>query len=102
MPIKDYSEDDDYYSQGFEEDNVVSIWVGLTDDSNDPEELDVLQDLCGVGYYELSDQEGNCFDFKNSSLKDLLLEMSYSKSFIEEALNTAKGKGSRIILHYFG
>lgn len=93
MPLKDYSEDDDYYDQGFEKDGVVSVWVGLTDDSNDAEEMDVLQDLCGVGYYELDNQEGNCLDFKRVSLKILLQEMSYSESFIKEALAAAKDKG---------
>jgi hypothetical protein len=93
MAIKDYSEEDDYYTQEFEKDGVVSIWVGLTDGEDDLVEFDVLQDLCGVGYYDLASQEGNCFDYKRVSLKELLDEMSYSNSFISEALKAAQKKG---------
>jgi hypothetical protein len=93
MPLKDYSDEEEFYTQGFEKDGVVSIWVGLTDDSNDPEGLDVLQDLCGVGYYDLHNQEANNFDFEKVQLKKLLEEMSYSESFINEALASAQDKG---------
>ncbi|MGF1723173.1 hypothetical protein [Photobacterium nomapromontoriensis] len=93
MALRDYSDDDYYYDQGFERDGVVSIWVGLNDASNDPEELDVLQDLCGVGYYELSNQEGNCIDYKLTNLRVLLSEMSYSDSFIDKAIEVALIKG---------
>ena len=92
MPLKDYSDEDDYYTQGFEKDGVVSIWVGLKDNADDPEDLDVLQDLCGVGYYELDNQEANCFDFRRVTLQELLEEISYSKSFMKEALDTAQNK----------
>lgn len=93
MPLRDYSEDSDYYTQGFEKAGVVSIWVGVNDAFNDSEELDVLQDLCGVGYYELHNQESNCFDFQVVPLKQLLEEMSYSDSFLEKALSSALRKG---------
>ena len=84
---------DDYYTQGFEKDGIVSIWVGLKDNTNDSEDLDVLQDLCGVGYYELSNQEANCFEFRRVSLEKLLEDISYSNSFMTEALERAKKKG---------
>ncbi len=53
----------------------------------------MLQEFCGVGYYELDDQEANCFDFKKVSLNKLLEKMSYANSFISEVLETAKEKG---------
>ncbi|MGF1770388.1 immunity 22 family protein [Enterovibrio makurazakiensis] len=93
MPLKDYSDEDDYYTQGFEKNGVVSIWVGLKDNTDDPENLDVLQDLCGVGYYELDNQEANCFDFRLVALEDLLKELSYYKSFLNEAVDAAQNKG---------
>lgn len=93
MQVKDYSVEDDYYTQGFEKDGIVSIWVGLKDNTNDSEDLDVLQDLCGVGYYELSNQEANCFEFRRVSLEKLLEDISYSNSFMTEALERAKKKG---------
>jgi hypothetical protein len=92
MSLKDYSDEDDYYTQGFEKEGVVSIWVGLEDSADDPEELDVLQDLCGVGYYELDNQEANCFDFKSVTLQELFDELSYSDSFINEAIEAARSK----------
>lgn len=92
MSINDYSEDEDYYSQGFEKKGVVSIWVGLNDRSNEPD-ADTLQDLCGVGYYRSSDQEGNCFNFEDVGLDKLLIDLSYSKSFLSDALVAAKNKG---------
>jgi hypothetical protein len=64
MPINDYTEDNDYYTQGFESEGVVSIWVGLTNSKDTPDEIDVLQDLCGVGYYDLDSQESNYVDYK--------------------------------------
>ncbi|EKE74866.1 immunity 22 family protein [Gallaecimonas xiamenensis] len=93
MSLKDYSDEDDYYTQEFEKEGVVSIWVGLTDNANDPEELDALQDLCGVGYYELDNQEANCFDFNLVTLQELLEDISYSKSFMIDALDRAREKG---------
>jgi hypothetical protein len=93
MSTNDYSEDNDYYTQGFESDGMVSIWIGLTNNQCPLSELDVLQDLCGVGYYDLDSQESNCFDCESASLKDLLNEMSYSTSFINEALEDAQKKG---------
>ena len=84
--------EEDYYEQGFEMNGVVSIWVGQNDNSND-DELDVLHDLCGVGYYEIDNQESNCFDFEMVCLHKLLEEMSYSSSFIEEAIKAAFAMG---------
>jgi len=88
MARRDYSEDEDFYTQGFESPGEVSIWLGYSqhaDGSND-----VLQDLCGVGYYSLDDQEANCFSFELTKVEHLLKEISYSVSFIDAAVRTAK------------
>lgn len=106
MALKDYAIDDeeDFYNQGFEKENFVSIWIGINSDEDDPDELDVLQDLCGVGYYDIDQQDGNCFDFELTSLEVLLEDMSYSKSFVKEAVKVANGKNINnarwVILQY--
>ncbi|MFZ6780811.1 immunity 22 family protein [Undibacterium sp. Ji83W] len=91
MAINDYSDEEDYYEQGFGKDGVVSIWAGL--EGADERQADVLQDLCGVGYYNLDDQEANCFDFRLVDLRLLLQDMSYSISFIEQACAAATHLG---------
>ena len=90
MALRDYSEDEDFYTQNFEKEGRVSIWVGLKPGTG---KFDVLQDLCGVGYYRLSDQEGNSRDGAEVPLRELLGELSYSPSYIDEALRAAKAKG---------
>lgn len=92
MAIRDYSEEDDYYGQGFQKEGVVSIWAGFSGDESDPE-LDVLQDLCGVGYYRLSDQEHYNFGFELVDLAELLEPLSYSQSYKCEALAAASWHG---------
>jgi len=92
MAKKDYSDEDDYYSQGFEREGVVSIWVGLRGDEVDTG-ADVLQDLCGVGYYRLDDQESNNFDFEMVGVDKLLGDLSYSKSFLANAVEVARRRG---------
>lgn len=92
MALRDYSEDDDFYEQNFGQDGVVSVWVGLLGDEGDTE-LDVLQDMCGVGYYRLSDQENNCFDFQLVSLRELLKDLSYAATYLDQVLLAAEQKG---------
>lgn len=92
MAIRDYSEEDDYYDQGFHKEGLVSVWVGLSADDGEPD-LDVLQDLCGVGYYRLSDQEHYNFGFELVDLRQLLQPLSYSKSYIEAAVAMASALG---------
>ncbi len=93
MALKDYEQidEDDFYGQPFDKEGVVSVWVGLEDKKDDPEELDILQDLCGVGYYNIDFQEIN---FRNQKtlvpIKELITEMSYSDSFVEEMLHAAE------------
>lgn len=71
---------------------MVSVWIGLTDDEGEPD-LDVLQDLCGVGYYRLSDQEHYNFNFDIADLRDLITPLSYSATFIDATLAAARKHG---------
>lgn len=95
MALKDYAEldEEDFYGQGFRQDGVVSVWAGLSDRKDDAEGLDVLQDLCGVGYYNLDKQDANCFEFELVAIRRLLEECSYSATFIDQVLESAKIKG---------
>ena len=95
MTLHDYTETDkeDYYAQGFERTGYVSLWVGLADQSTAGDEIDVLQDLCGVGYYNLDSQESNCHEFRVVSVVDLLGKLSYSPTFQDEAVKAAADKG---------
>ncbi|RQO44193.1 hypothetical protein DBV14_25015 [Variovorax sp. KBW07] len=88
MPHRDYSEDDDFYTQDFESPGKVSIWLGYSQDAD--QLIDVLQDLCGVGYYSLDDQEANCFSFELTKVERLLEEISYSGSFAATAVKVAE------------
>lgn len=92
MTTPDRSDDDDFYTQDFERDGFVSVWVGKTDPRPAPD-IDTLQELCGVGYYRLSDQESNHVDFRELPLQSLLQDMSYCASFMEAVLRGAEGKG---------
>lgn len=98
MALKNYAEIDesDYYGQGFEKAGFVSLWAGLSDQSTRVDGIDVLQDLCGVGYYNIDNQESNCHEFQIVFLSELLEELSYSKSFRDEAVDVAADKGARM------
>jgi len=86
----DYSDDDDYYSQGFEREGVVSIWLSSAE--VDDTETDVLQDLCGVGYYNLDNQESNAC-LTTVPVEVLLSEISYVATFLSQALRAASELG---------
>lgn len=92
MARRDYSEEDDYYEQGLSEDGVVSVWFGLGG-ADDDSDADILQDLCGVGYYKLDNQEVYHFDFELVSVAALLEKISFSVSFAENAIAAAARKG---------
>ena len=92
MPIRDYSDDEDYYTQDFEQKGTVSVWLGMLGEEQDAN-ADVLQDLCGVGYYQLDNQEVNHFDFKKIPLEQLLSGLSYSGSFIQQTIEEAMKRG---------
>ena len=92
MARRDYSEDEDYYTQDFQRDGVLSIWIGLSDGTSGMD-LDVLQDLCGVGYYALDNQEGMNFEFNLVPVAELLAPLSYSSSFTNAAASKATAAG---------
>ena len=91
MAHSDYSDDDDYYAQGFEREGVVSIWVGVAEVAGCTD-TDVLQDLCGVGYYNLDNQEANARPAA-VPVEVLLGEISYSATFLSQALKSASELG---------
>jgi hypothetical protein len=71
----------------FEKRGWISVWVGLTLEDRDK---DVLKDLCGVDYYDVDFQENVIA--QNGDLVPVLgiLErLSFSKSFIKEAIAAA-------------
>jgi hypothetical protein len=103
MARHDYSDDDDFYEQDFEKKGVLSVWAAMKDRSEETD-IDTLQDLCGVGYYKLSDQESNSFDYEMVELSRLLADLSYSKTFSDEVIAAAKKKGiekaRRVVIQY--
>lgn len=92
MARRDYSDEDDFYSQGFVKKGAVSIWIGIKDRSTE-QDIDTLQDLCGVGYYRLTDQERNALGQEVVDLERLLKDLSYSASFHDHAVSAARNKG---------
>jgi hypothetical protein len=93
MSAKDYSEDEDFYTQGFEKAGFVSVWVGI----QAPDALaDVLQDLCGVGAYNPDYQESNNAECQEESIASLIGPLSYSNSFLAQAVNAAAKKNIEV------
>jgi hypothetical protein len=92
MARHDYSEDGDFYTQDFQREGLVSVWLGFSDGSSEMD-ADVLQDLCGVGYYSLDDQEANNHDFKLVPVEELLGPLSYSPSFVDAVVAKASSMG---------
>jgi len=91
MSHSKYSEEDDYYTQNFEQAGVVSIWLArieMVEDKN----IDALQDLCGVGYYRLDNQEAINLG-RLASVDDLLRPISYSESFAVGAKLATQSRG---------
>jgi hypothetical protein len=103
MPLRNYEEldEDDFYGQSFQRDGVCSVWLGTTPAGTYEPNVDILQDLCGVGYYSLDNQEVMVLD-KESSIAELLADLSYSKSFVDEVTHAAepKGRGHWIVVQY--
>jgi hypothetical protein len=91
MSLRDYSEDDDYYTQPFERKGVVSIWLDVAPCEEDPR-VDALQDLCGVGYYRLDNQEAINLG-ERASIERLLRDISYSASFSANVVRQAQAMG---------
>jgi len=91
LATRDYSDDEDFYSQGFEKKGVLSVWIGVEDRSSD-RQIDTLQDLCGVGYYELGDQESNSFDYELVDISRLLENISYASTFMDAVILAAQSR----------
>lgn len=91
MALHDYSDDEDFYTQDFGCEGLVSIWLSSTEVSGDTV-TDVLQDLCGVGYYNLDNQEANASP-TIVPIEALLGEISYSATFLPQALSSASKLG---------
>jgi len=102
MALRDYAEldEDDFYGQGFGKEGVVSIWIGLSKPGSVDPKADILQDLCGVGYYSLDQQEVEVLD-KLSTVEELLARISYSGSFVK-AVSKAFGnvRGHWLVAQY--
>jgi hypothetical protein len=103
MAQRDYSDEEDFYSQDFEKKGVVSAWLGLKERS-EGSDVDTLQDLCGVGYYRLSDQESSAFNDELVDLSLLLSNLSYSSSYADDVIAAAQAKAidkaRRIVVQY--
>jgi hypothetical protein len=69
----------------FDMPNIVSLW--LFREPEDPADAgkDVLKDFCGVDYYDLDQQEGMVREAP-AGIHSLLEPLSYSVSFLDEAL----------------
>ncbi|MEJ7806724.1 MAG: immunity 22 family protein [Telluria sp.] len=92
MARRDYSDDDDFYEQDFEKKGVLSVWVSIDTRSED-KDVDTLQDLCGIGFYQLSAQESNHLDYQLIGLASLLADLSYSKTYMNDVVSAAREKG---------
>ncbi|NHZ42056.1 hypothetical protein F1609_18055 [Massilia sp. CCM 8693] len=93
MARHDYSDEDEFYEQNFEKKGVLSAWIGLTPQTEEDDDIDILQDLCGVGYYRLSDQESMSFDNEVVELSRLLAPLSYSTTYSDDVMAAAKKTG---------
>ncbi|MBN3725678.1 hypothetical protein [Burkholderia sp. Ac-20379] len=93
MALRDYSEDDDFFDQGFAQEGVVSVWLSTHDFKDSDPRIDTLQDLCGVGYYRLDEQDNNHCDFQLTSAAALLADLSFSASYGDAVIAAAAQKG---------
>jgi len=77
----------------FEKDNHLSIWIGkeVPDSASGK---DILKDLCGVDYYDVDFQEivGD-EDWRDMPIDSLCSRLSYSASYLSEALAAARSLG---------
>lgn len=70
----------------------ISIWVGFN--RCDPA-VDLLKDLCGVDSYDIDSQECVVDDkkWRQQRIERLLGQLSYSESFLHEAMDAAEQMG---------
>ena len=80
MALKNYEDldEEDFYGQNFERPGFVSLWGSEVPLTAFPDRIDFLQDECGVGYYNLDDQELVCF---RNSPAETVNQFSYASSF---------------------
>lgn len=72
---------------------VVSVWFG-TESPQDKQDMDVLEDMCGIEYYNLDYNEGYASDdWQPIEVAALLRPLSYSASYIDAAVTRAKELG---------
>lgn len=76
----------------FEQDGVVSLWVFREEESPNDVGKDVLKDFCGVDSYDSDFQEGITTK-ESQQLSSLVSQLSYSTSFINDAINAAERIG---------
>jgi hypothetical protein len=95
MAIVDYEalDEEDFYGQGFREEGIVSVWLGTESLADAPDELDVLQDYCGVGYYNMDSHDEYTEDYILLPSEYLLRKLSYSDSFFAVAQRAAARVG---------
>lgn len=75
-------------------DGQVSVWIGIEKPTPQERKIDILKGMCGVEYYNLDDQETYWHSkWKLLPVKRLLQPISYSKSFLTEAVAAATAKG---------
>lgn len=80
-------------SDYFDQDGVVSVWIGLTKPERD-DSIDILRDLCGVESYDLDFQEVVAVgEFEEAPVVDILRQLSYSASFFDAAVRAARLRG---------
>jgi hypothetical protein len=82
-------------SDYFDREGLVSVWLGLSKPERD-EGVDILSDLCGVEGYDVDAQDivavGN---FEKAPIADILQQLSYSASFLGDAVRAAEARGIR-------
>lgn len=92
MALRDYAsiDEEDYYGQGFRMEGRVSIWVGTESLKEESEDLDILQDWCGVGAYDPDFYESHFDDdFRDVRIADAVSELSYCASFGDQVVQAA-------------
>lgn len=72
-----------------EQKGVVSIWAFLKPEDPADKDMDVLKDFAGVDSYDIDSQEGAISD-SEVPLVSLIEKLSYSASFVDEAMAAAK------------
>jgi hypothetical protein len=74
----------------FDQPGFVSLWLFQMSEAPADAEKDVLKDFCGVDSYDVDQQEGVVKEAL-TRIRLLIDPLSYSMSFIEEAVAAAEG-----------